>query len=237
MLTELIKELEKSGNPEQAKNLQKFFKTGPGGYAEGDIFLGIKVPVQRMIARRYFHLTFQEIQQLLNGKIHEHRLIALLILIEKYKKSKKSRLEQRKIFEFYLKNTHNINNWDLVDLSAPQILGEFLQKEGSDLLTHLAQSKNLWERRIAIISTYSFIKKRRFGETLAISEILLKDEHDLIHKAVGWMLREIGKRNKKMLELFLMQRYHKMPRVMLRYSIEKFPEDERKMWLKKKLQE
>ena len=233
MSEQLKKELNDLKNPEQAKILQKFFKTGAGEYAEGDIFLGIKVPVQRLIAKKYFHLNFQEIQQLLNSKIHEHRLIALLILIEKYKKSKKNRLEQRKIFEFYLKNTPNINNWDLVDLSAPQILGEFLQKEGTDLLTHLAQSKNMWERRIAIISTYPFIKKRRFGETLAISEILLEDKHDLIHKAVGWMLREIGKRNKKMLELFLMQRYHKMPRVMLRYAIEKFPEDERKNWLKK----
>jgi len=234
MLEQLKKELNELRNPEQAKILQKFFKTGAGEYAEGDIFLGIKVPVQRLIAKKYIGLNYSEIQQLLDNKIHEYRLIALLILIWKYKKSKKNRLEQRKIFEFYLKNTHNINNWDLVDLSAPQILGEFLQKEGADLLTNLAQSKNMWERRIAIISTYSFIKKRRFGETLAISEILLEDKHDLIHKAVGWMLREIGKRNKKMLELFLMQRYHKMPRVMLRYAIEKFPEDERKEWLKKK---
>jgi 3-methyladenine DNA glycosylase AlkD len=237
MLSQLQKELNDLRNPEQAKNLQRFFKTGAGEYAEGDVFLGIKVPVQRLMAKKYLHLNFQEIQQLLNSKIHEHRLVALLILIGKYKKAKKNKLEQRKIFEFYLKNTQNINNWDLVDLSAPQILGEFLQKEGSDLLTHLAQSKNMWERRIAIISTYSFIKKRRFGETLEISEILLKDEHDLIRKAVGWMLREIGKRNKRMLELFLMQRYHKMPRVMLRYAIEKFPEDERKMWLKKKIED
>jgi len=234
MLEQLKKELNELRNPEQAKILQKFFKTGAGEYAEGDIFLGIKVPVQRLIAKKYIGLNYSEIQQLLDNKIHEYRLIALLILIWKYKKSKKNRLEQRKIFELYLKNTKNINNWDLVDLSAPQILGDFLQKEGADLLTNLAQSKNMWERRIAIISTYSFIKKRRFGETLAISEILLEDKHDLIHKAVGWMLREIGKRNKKMLELFLMQRYHKMPRVMLRYAIEKFPEDERKEWLKKK---
>ena len=234
MLEQLQKELNDLRNPEQAKNLQRFFKTGAGEYAEGDIFLGIKVPVSRQLAKKYSHLNFQEIQQLLNSKIHEHRLIALLILIEKYKKSKKNRLEQRKIFELYLKNTKNINNWDLVDLSAPQILGDFLQKEGTDLLINLAQSKNLWERRIAIISTYSFIKKRRFGETLEISEILLNDTHDLIHKAVGWMLREVGKRNKPMLDLFLMQRYHKMPRVMLRYAIEKFPEDERKRWLKKK---
>jgi 3-methyladenine DNA glycosylase AlkD len=237
MLNQLQKELNDSRDPEQAKNLQRYFKTGAGEYAEGDIFLGIKVPVQRQIAKKYLGLNYSEIQQLLNSKIHEHRFIALLLLLEKYKKAKKNRLEQRKIFEFYLKNTHNINNWDLVDVSAPTIVGGFLQKEGTELLTNLAQSKNIWERRIAIISTASLIKKRRFGETLAISEILLKDEHDLIHKAVGWMLREVGKRNKPMLELFLMQRYNKMPRVMLRYAVEKFPENERKSWLKKKAQD
>jgi 3-methyladenine DNA glycosylase AlkD len=236
MLAQLKEELNSLRNPGQAKILQKFFKTRKGEYAEGDIFLGIKVPVQRQIAKKYFSLNYQEIQELLNNKIHEYRLIALLILIEKYKKSKKDRLEKRKIFEFYIKNTHHINNWDLVDLSAPLILGDFLEREGTDLLIHFAHSKSIWERRISIVSTYPFIKKRRFGETLAISEILLKDEHDLIHKAVGWMLREVGKKNKEVLELFLMQRYHKMPRTMLRYAIEKFPEDERKLWLKKKAQ-
>jgi 3-methyladenine DNA glycosylase AlkD len=233
MLEQLKKEIQESKNPEQAKTLQKFFKTGKGEYAEGDIFLGIKVPIQRNIAKKYTNMSLNEIQDILNSKIHEYRLIALLILIQKYKKAKKGRLEKRKIFEFYLRNTKNINNWDLVDLSAPQILGDFLQIEGTEILTHLAKSKSVWERRIAIISTYSLIRKRRFGETLAISEILLTDEHDLIHKAVGWMLREVGKRNKNMLELFLMQRYHKMPRTMLRYAIEKFPEDERREWLKK----
>lgn len=234
MLEILIKELQELKNPEQAKILQKFFKTGKGEYAEGDVFLGIKVPIQRKISKKYIHLDFKEIQELLNSKIHEHRLIALLILIEKYKKAKKDLLERRKIFEFYLKNTRNINNWDLVDLSAPLIMGDFLQREGTEILKNLAESRNLWERRIAIVSTYPFIKKRMFGETLAISEILLNDEHDLIHKAVGWMLREVGKRNKEVLELFLMQRYKTMPRVMLRYSIEKFPEEERKKWLSKK---
>lgn len=234
MLEILRKELQEIRNPEQAKILQKFFKTGKGEYAEGDVFLGIKVPVQRKISKKYIHLDFKEIQELLNSKIHEHRLIALLILIEKYKKAKKDLLERRKIFEFYLKNTRNINNWDLVDLSAPLIMGDFLQREGTEILKNLAESGNLWERRIAIVSTYPFIKKRMFGETLAISEILLNDEHDLIHKAVGWMLREVGKRNKEVLELFLMQRYKTMPRVMLRYSIEKFSEEERKKWLSKK---
>jgi len=233
MLEQLKKEVQELRNPEQAKNLQKFFKTGEGEYAEGDVFLGIKVPVQRNVAKKYPNLSLMELQELLNSKIHEHRLIALLILIKRYQKSKKDRLEQRKIFEFYLKNTRNINNWDLVDLSAHHIIGDFVQREGTDILIHLAKSQNIWERRIAIISTAPFIKKRRFGETLTISEILLNDNHDLIHKAVGWMLREVGKKNKGVLELFLIQRYQKMPRVMLRYAIEKFPEDERKKWLKK----
>jgi 3-methyladenine DNA glycosylase AlkD len=233
MLEQLKKELNGLRNDEQAKTLQKFFKTGKGEYAEGDIFLGIKVPIQRDISKKYSNMDLKEIQELLNSKIHEHRFTALLILIKKYQKSKKDRLERRKIFEFYLRNTQKVNNWDLVDLSAPIILGDFLQKEGTDILFNMAQSENMWERRIAIIATYPLIKKRRFGETLAISEILLKDEQDLIHKAVGWMLREIGKRNKKVLELFLMQRHQKMPRVMLRYAIEKFPKEERTEWLKK----
>jgi 3-methyladenine DNA glycosylase AlkD len=237
MLEELKRELSSLKDEQQAKNLQKFFKTEKGGYAEGDIFLGIKVPIQRQVAKKYFLMPLDELQELLNSKIHEHRMVAILILIQRYKKAKKERLKQRIIFEFYLKNTKKINNWDLVDLSAPLILGDFLQKDGTEILTHLAHSKNLWERRIAIISTFPYIKKRRFGETLAISEILMNDEQDLIHKAVGWMLREVGKRNKDVLELFLLQRYSKMPRTMLRYAIEKFPEHERQEWLKKKVEE
>ncbi len=234
MLDLLKREIQELSNPDKAKALQRYFKTGKGEYAEGDIFLGLTSKQIQDIAKKHYQISMQEVQELLNSKVHEHRVCALRILLIKYKKAKKDRLEQRKIFEFYIKNTHNINNWDLVDLSAPTIMGEFLQKEGTDILTHFAHSKNMWERRIAIISTYSFIKKRRFGETLAIAEILMNDSHDLIHKAVGWMLRELGKRNKGMLELFLIQRYHKMPRVMLRYAIEKFPEQERKDWLKKK---
>ena len=233
MLEELKKELRESANPEKAKTLQRFFKTGKGQYGEGDIFLGIQVPIQRQIAREYIDLNFQEIQELLNSKIHEERLIALIILAIKFKKAKKDNFVKRQIFEFYLKNTSRVNNWDLVDFSAPNIVGEFLQKEDTGILKQLAKSGNFWERRIAIISTYSFIRKRSFGEALAISDILLKDEHDLIHKAVGWMLREIGKRNKNVLEIFLQQRHKEMPRTMLRYAIEKFPEDERKKWLKK----
>lgn len=233
MLEQLKKELKEKENLEQAKLLQRFFKTGKGEYAEGDVFLGIKVPVQREIAKKYTDLNFNELQELLNSKIHEHRFIALVILMSKYKKAKKNNLEKRRIFEFYLKNTERINNWDLVDVSCQKIVGDFMIKENSNLLRDLAKSKNLWERRIAIISTGAFIAKRNFGETLVISEMLMNDEHDLIHKAVGWMLREVGKRNKNILELFLEQRHKQMPRTMLRYAIEKFPEDERKKWMKK----
>ncbi len=232
MLNELRKDIEEAKNPEQAKTLQRFFKTGKGEYGEGDIFLGIKVPIQRKIAKNYIDLSFNDLQMLLDSKIHEHRLIALIILVNKYNKAKKDATKKRQIFDFYLKNTNNINNWDLVDLSAPNIVGDFSSIDGTEIIRFLAKSKNLWEKRIAIVSTHSFIKKRIFGETLAIADILLKDEHDLIHKAVGWMLREVGKRNIEVLEIFLKERYKEMPRTMLRYSIEKFPEEKRKAYLK-----
>ena len=202
MLNDLKKDIEKAKNPEQAKILQRFFKTGKGEYGEGDIFLGIKVPVQRIIAKKYTELSFMDLQSLLNSKIHEERLIALIILTNKYKKAKKDTAKKRQIFEFYLKNTNNINNWDLVDLSAPNIVGDFSNIDGNEIIRFLAKSKNLWEKRIAIVSTHAFIKKRIFGETLAVADILIKDEHDLIHKAVGWMLREVGKRNVEVLEIF-----------------------------------
>ncbi|HPD82060.1 MAG TPA: DNA alkylation repair protein [Candidatus Pacearchaeota archaeon] len=232
MLNELKKEIEEAKNPEQAKILQRFFKTGKGEYGEGDIFLGIKVPTQRKIANKYTDLLFSDLQILLNSKKHEERLIALIILTNKYKKSKKDSVKKRNIFEFYLKNTQNINNWDLVDLSAPNIVGDFSSIDGTEIIRFLAKSKNIWERRIAIVSTHTFIRKRIFGETLSIADMLLKDEHDLIHKAVGWMLREVGKRNQEVLEIFLKERYKEMPRTMLRYSIEKFPEEKRKKYLK-----
>lgn len=233
MLNELKKDLEKEKNPEQAKNLQRFFKTGKGQYGEGDIFLGIKVPVQRQLVKKYWKdATLKDIQELLNSKIHEERMIGLLILVKMYEKSKKNKLKQREIFEFYLKNTSRINNWDLVDLSAPNIVGDFSSVDGTEIIRFLAKSKNLWERRIAILATSAFIRKKVYGETLAISEMLLHDEHDLIHKAVGWMLREVGKRNQEVLEIFLKERYKEMPRTMLRYSIEKFPEEKRKKYLK-----
>lgn len=230
MLNELKKELRKAGNPKQAKLLQRFFKTGKGEYGEGDIFLGIKVPVQRQIARKYLGLSLPKIQELMKSKIHEHRLVGLLILVNKFKTSNEQ--EKANIFNFYLKNTKNINNWDLVDLSAPNIVGEFLDNKPKKILYKLAESKNLWEKRISIIATFSFISRNQFDDTLRISRILLNDTHDLIHKAVGWMLREVGKRDQEALEAFLKTHYKKMPRTMIRYSIERFPESQRKAYLK-----
>ena len=229
MLDSLIKDLENSKNPEKAKIFQRFFKTGKGDYGEGDIFLGLNVPLQRSIAKKYLDLSLPKIQELLKSRIHEHRLVALIILINKYKKS--SEREKENIFGFYLKNTKNINNWDLVDISCPNIIGDFLSEKDKKTLYGLVSSENLWEKRIAIISCFAFIKKNEFGDALTISELLMKDKHDLIHKAVGWMLREIGKRDKKVLEDFLKFHYKNMPRTMLRYAIEKFPEEKRKKYL------
>jgi len=217
---EIRKDLQKLANPEKAKLLQRFFKTGKGEYGEGDIFLGIMVPEQRKIAKKYKSLTLNEIQELLNSKIHEQRLVSLFILIDKYKKSDEK--IKKEIFNFYLKNTNNINNWDLIDLSAPNIVGNCLLDKPRDLLYKLAKSKSIWEKRIAILSTLTFIRNNQF-----------KDEHDLIHKGVGWMLRELGKRNQALEERFLKKHYKKMPRTMLRYAIEKLPVNKRKFYLRK----
>ena len=230
-LKEILTDFEKFKNPEKAKILSGFFKTGKGQYGEGDIFLGIKVPEQRKLARKYSELSLEDIQKLLQSGIHEQRLTALLILIIKYTKSDPS--EKKKIFDFYLKNTKFINNWDLVDLSAPNIIGHFLLDKDKSVLLKLAKSSDLWEKRIAMLSTYYFIKNRQFKTTLLIAEILLNDKHDLIHKAVGWMLREIGNRSMETEEQFLMKYYKKMPRTALRYAIEKFPETKRKFYLAK----
>jgi len=229
MLESLKKELQELADEKQAEILQRFFKTGKGEYGEGDIFLGIKVPVQRNVAKKYSGLSLPKIQELLKSKIHEHRLIGLIILTEKYKKNGEE--EKANIFNFYLKNTKNINNWDLVDVTAPGIVGHFLSDKKKNILYDLARSNNLWERRIAIVSTFDFIRQQEFEDTLALSEILLDDKHDLIHKAVGWMLREVGKKDETVLEAFLKQHYKVMPRTMLRYAIEKFEEEKRKKYL------
>jgi 3-methyladenine DNA glycosylase AlkD len=231
-LKDLERELKKHQNKNKAKILQGFFKTGKGEYGENDVFLGIIVPKQREIAKKYQDLTLDDIQLLLNSKIHEKRLIALFILIDKYKKADKNL--KKIIVYLYLKNTKNINNWDLVDLSAPNILGDYIlhNKKKTEILYRLIK-KGLWEKRIAILSTFAFIRNNNYKDTIKIAEILLKDKHDLIHKAIGWMLREIGKRNKAELIKFLNKHYKVMPRTMLRYSIEKLNKEEREKYLRR----
>lgn len=229
-LSEIRNEIKKQANPKQALILQRFFKTGKGEYGEGDIFYGIKVPQQRIIAKQFKNFSLNDLKALILSKVHEERLIAAFILIDQYKKGDDKK--KKNIFDFYLKNRKGINNWDLVDLSAPKIVGAYLIDKEKDLLYKFANSKELWEKRIAIISTQTFIREHFFEDTLKISEILLQDKHDLIHKAVGWMLREIGDRDMETEEEFLKKYYKKMPRTMLRYAIEKFPEQKRIKYLK-----
>lgn len=227
--------LRSQANKEKAIILQKFFKTGKGEYAEGDVFLGLTVPQTRATIKSFYELSLHDLETILHSKFHEERLAALLILVHQFEKQS---VRRKEIFKFYLSNTQFINNWDLVDASAHYIVGRFIFQEGKkrpsliSLLTKLAYSKNLWERRIAIVSTFYFIKNERFDETLQIASLLLNDEHDLIHKAVGWMLREVGKRDISVLKTFLKKHHKTMPRTMLRYTIERFPEKERKAYLK-----
>ena len=221
-LREFRRRIKKESNKQQAKSLQWFFKTGAGEYGEGDVFAGIKMPLQRKIAKEFKDLNYRDIRELVGSKIHEERMIGLLILQGKYEKGDEN--EKEKIYKFYIRNRKGINNWDLVDISAPKIIGEHLLNRDKKLLYKFAHSKKLWERRIAILSTFTFIRAGKFENTFKISDILLNDDQDLIHKAVGWMLREIGKKDLKAEEKFLKQRYKKMPRTMLRYAIEKFPE-------------
>src|SRR4030042_2396393 len=192
-LSKITEELNHLQNPEKALNLSRFFKTGKGEYGEGDIFLGITVPQQRMLAKKYLHLSLKDTLKLFASSVHEHRLTALFILIDKFRKESED--GRKPIFESCLKNTKYINNWDLVDLSAPNIIGSFLLEKDCSILDKLAKSQSVWEKRIAIVSTYEFIRNNRFKNTLRIAQLLLYDKHDLVHKAVGWMLREVGKRN------------------------------------------
>lgn len=231
MLSQLIDELQKESDPEKAKNLSWFFKTGKGQYGEGDVFLGITVPRLREISKKYQNLDLKELQKLLESKIHEHRLSALMILRFKYENKNTNEKLKKEIVHFYLLNTKKINNWDLVDLSCHYILGNYLLDKDRDILYKLARSTNLWEKRIAIISTFEFMRNNQFDDSLKICEILLNDKHDLIHKAVGWALREIGKKDKQKEINFLDKHYKAMPRTMLRYAIEKFTDSERKHYL------
>jgi 3-methyladenine DNA glycosylase AlkD len=225
--------LRKLGNKQRAANSQWFFKTGPGEYGEGDCFLGIRVPELRKLAKEYQTITLTEATQLLQSPIHEERLLALLILVGAFSKGDERAKEN--IYHLYLENTRHINNWDLVDASAEHIVGAFLREKGKRPLYDLARSSDLWERRIAIMATFHFIKGGEFTETLKIAHILLSDKEDLIHKAVGWMLREVGKRHQEIAEGFLKEYYKKMPRTMLRYAIERFPEPKRQRYLKGKV--
>ena len=224
-------EIKSLANAERAKIGQSFFKTGPGQYGEGDIFLGLTMPQIRIIAKKYFEeISLAEVQELIKSKYHEFRMCGLVILTYKYETFPN---QQEEIYRLYLKNTKYINNWDLVDVTTPKIVGAYLLNEDRSVLYKLARSSHLWEKRIAILATYAFIRNSEFDDCLAISKILLNDKHDLIHKAVGWMLREVGKKNQPVLEKFLQKHYKTMPRTMLRYAIEKFEEKKRKNYLKR----
>lgn len=224
------KDLKKLAKPGKVKILQRFFKTGKGQYGEGDKFIGVMVPDIRQVAKKYHDLALSQTINLLHSPIHEERLCALLIMVGQF--SKGDAKKQKKIFDLYLKNYKYINNWDLVDLTAPRIVGAYLMDRPRAILYKLAKSKNLWQKRIAIIATFQFIYYGQSQDTIRISKILLQDKHDLIHKAVGWMLREVGKHcDEKILLTFLDQHCQNMPRTMLRYAIERLPEKTRKKYL------
>lgn len=217
------------GSPERAKHSLRFFRTGPGEYGEGDKFYGLTVPEMRAIAKRYSDLEHADVVELLQSEWHEDRLVALILMVDGYRRGDESR--RQRIHRAYLANTKKINNWDLVDASAGSIVGGHLEATEIALLVKLARSKDLWERRIAIVATFHFIKRGELAPTLRIARMLLKDSHDLIHKAVGWMLREVGKRDRKVLDVFLAKHYREMPRTMLRYAIERHPESIRQRYL------
>ena len=233
VLAKIKKDLKKKSNREKAAVLQRFFKTGPGEYAEGDVFLGIKMPDTRQIAGKYSDVPLDDIKKLLKARVHEERMTALLIMVSKFKKGNEK--ERKELYRVYLDNTENINNWDLVDATAEHVVGAYLEDKEKKPLYRLVGSSSMWERRISVLSTFRYIKKHSFDDALRISEILIDDKEDLIHKAVGWMLREIGKRDIKKEKAFLERKYKNMPRTMLRYAIEKFPEKERQAYLKGKV--
>jgi 3-methyladenine DNA glycosylase AlkD len=218
------------GDSQRALVVQRFFKTAPGEYGEGDIFVGLRVPEIRKLAKEYQYLPLSETSRLLQSSLHEARLLALLILVRAYTQGDASLQEQ--IYNLYLRNTHFINNWDLVDASAEHIAGAHLRYRSRSPLHALAESSLLWDRRISIMATFHYIKRGEFAETLHIAKLLLRDPEDLIHKAVGWMLREIGKRDQLIEEKYLAAHYKTMPRTMLRYAIEKFPEKLRQQYLR-----
>jgi 3-methyladenine DNA glycosylase AlkD len=229
LASEIQARLKSLGNPEAAAFAARYFKTGPGEYGEGDIFLGLRAAVMHAMAKEYQSLATDEVLVLLHSKVHEDRLLALLILVRQTLKGDAA--VKKRIYHLYLDHTRFVNNWDLVDSSAPEIVGSYLIDKSRKPLDRLAASKLIWERRISIVATGYFIRQGDFADTLRIAERLLKDRADLIHKATGWMLREVGKRNEPLLEDFLRLYVHVMPRTMLRYAIERFPREKRKAFL------
>lgn len=229
MKSEIRKMLHALGNPEKGIFAQVFFKTKKGQYAEGDKFLGITVPEQRKLVKQFRDLPEEEIIDLLHNEWHEERLVALLILVDQFERGDADKRQH--IYKLYLSSTKYINNWDLVDTSAHKIVGAYLLEKPREILRTLARSQSLWERRISIVATHAFIAHDQFQDTFAICELLLKDPHDLIHKACGWMLREVGKRQEGQLKEFLKKQYQHMPRTMLRYAIERFDPELRRQYL------
>jgi 3-methyladenine DNA glycosylase AlkD len=230
---QIQRELKALSNKEYAEHALKFFKTGKGEYGEGDRFLGIRVPLLRKLVKKYKGISLDKVMILLKSKYHEERMLALFFLVDMFKKGEEN--HKKTIYKIYLNNTVYINNWDLVDTTAWHIVGAFLLDKNRKPLYALAKSNSLWDRRIAILSTFYFIRNDEFDDTLALAEILLNDKEDLMHKAVGWMLREVGKRNLNKEEDFLKKHYTSMPRTMLRYAIEKFSEKRRQLYLKGKI--
>lgn len=230
-LGEIQARLKTLADPRDARTLQWFFKTGPGEYGEGDVFLGIRVPKLRKLVREAWTAEEDVVRGLLESPVHEQRLLALLILVRQFEKG--AARDRGRIYRFYLASTRRINNWDLVDLSAPNIAGEFLVERSRRPLYRLVRSRLLWERRIALLATFAFIRRGDFADTLALAECLLGDREDLIHKAAGWMLREVGKRDEAVLEGFLDRHAAAMPRTMLRYAIERFPGAKRQRYMRR----
>lgn len=227
----ILDELRSMANPEKARFLQRFFKTGPGQYAEGDVFLGLVAPLTRSIAKANKQTPLDELARLIQSEYHEARLCALLIVVEQFKKATP---EHRKaLFDFYLAHTPQINNWDLVDVTCPHVIGAYLLDKDRSSLYRLAESDLLWDQRIAMVSTVAFIRRREYEDTLALAEHFLSHRHDLMHKAVGWMLREVGKKDRDTLTTFLEEHAPNMPRTALRYAIEHYPEPQRKAFLKR----
>ncbi|HLD12000.1 MAG TPA: DNA alkylation repair protein [Candidatus Nanoarchaeia archaeon] len=225
MLSEVRQLLRKAVTPGKKKVLQGFFKTGKGHYGAGDVFLGVMVPDTRRIAKQFRDLSLTDIQELLSSKVHEERLLALLILVEQFS------ADPQRVASFYVKHRSFVNNWDLVDISAPKILGSFLLDKPRDMLYDLAVSPVLWDRRMAIVATYAFIRAGQFEDTLRLAEVLLQDKHDLLQKAVGWMLREVGKKDQRVLEAFLRKHSRVMPRTMLRYAVERLSPEKKALFM------